>query len=226
MSREKTRLLAISGHDLRQPIQAIALLTRRLHTSLPQAPQQDMLEQIEQANQSLFNLLAPLLDIAKLDSGAMRNNPQVLYLDDVFYRIERQYSALAKQNGMQLRCVSTAQQMMIDPNHLERMVSNLVMNAIQHAGRTGKILLGARQQQQGVRIEVWDNSVGIPEAEQARLFQAFYHSDVSPSHKGVGLGLSIVRQLAELQGCEVGFHSTVGKGCCFYIAFPESLKRA
>ena len=127
-----------------------------------------------------------------------------------------------------MRCVSTDQTLFIDPNHLERMVSNLVMNAIQHMGRSGKILVGARRQRHGLRIEVWDNGLGIPESEQVHVFQPFYRSDtpLSHHHKGVGLGLSIVKQFADLLGCHIDFRSTFGKGCCFSLSFPESSEDA
>lgn len=226
MSQEKSRLLAMSSHDLRQPIEAIRLFATLLRSSIHQPQQQDMLEKIGQANQSLLNLLEPLLDVAKLDSGVIQIKPQWLYIDDLFYRIEKQYTDLAKEKGIQLRCVSTAKKLFTDPNHLERMVNNLVMNAIQHMGRSGKIVLGIRRQQDGLRIEVWDNGLGIPESEQIHLFQPFYRSDTSLSHhhKGVGLGLSIVKQFADLLKCRVNFCSVEGKGCCFSLFFPRSFE--
>jgi signal transduction histidine kinase len=106
------------------------------------------------------------------------------------------------------------------------MVNNLVKNAIQHMGRAGKIVIGVRRQSQGLRIEVWDNGLGIPESEQSHLFQPFYRSDRTVSsrhhHKGVGLGLSIVKQFADLLECRVGFRSEEGKGCYFSLSFPKS----
>ncbi len=228
MSQEKSRLLAISGHDLQQPIQAIRLFAMSLKSSLKQSPQQEIVDNICHANQSLFNMLEPLLDAAKLDSGAIRVKSQWLYIDDLFYRLEKQYTDLAREKNIQLRFVATKQKLFIDPNHLERMLGNLVMNAIQHMGRAGKIVVGVRRQQQGLRIEVWDNGVGIAEFEQVHLFQPFYCSDrpysLRAHHKGVGLGLSIVKQFADLLGCQVDFRSIEGKGCCFGLIFSESVE--
>ncbi len=223
MSQEKSRLLAISSHDLRQPIDAINLFSRFLKSSVHQPQQQAILEKIQQANQSLSNLLEPLLDVAKFDAGKIQMSPQWLYIDDLFYRLEKQYVDLAKEKGIQLRCVSTAQKLFIDPNHLERMVGNLVMNAIKHMGRAGKIVVGIRRQQCGLRLEIWDNGLGIPDAEQIHLFQPFYRSDTSSHHhkKGVGLGLSIVNQFADLMECRVDFRSIEGKGCYFSLSFTE-----
>lgn len=224
INQEKTRFLAAASHDLRQPIQAVRLWIELLTPNLKEAQQQDIANKIKQANQSLLNLLDPLLELSKLDAGAIQLQPEWLYIDDLFYHLQQQYSDLAQEKDIQIRSFSTAQQVFADPKYLERMLGNLVHNAIKHAQGADNILLGVRRRQQGVQLEVWDNGQGIPSAEQDKIFQAFYQLDNPERHhrKGVGLGLAIVKQLADVMGCQIKLHSTLGKGSCFALHFPAS----
>ncbi|OUD12300.1 hybrid sensor histidine kinase/response regulator [Thioflexithrix psekupsensis] len=219
---EKTRFLAAASHDLRQPIQAMKLFIDILASLLTQTPQKEILSKIEESSQSLSGLLEPLLDISRLDSGTIKPQPQWIYIDDLFYHIEQQYNGFAAKNQITLRCVSTSQQAFIDSAQLERILSNLVDNAIKHMKRKGKIVLGLRKQKHGFRIEVWDNGQGVPEAEHEKIFYEFYQVD-NPErnrNKGIGLGLSIVKRLTKLMGGQLTFRSVLGKGCYFSLYFP------
>lgn len=226
VSQEKTRFLAAASHDLRQPIQAMKLFENVLGSLLTDPKQHEILHKIGQSNQSLSNILEPLLDISKLDSGVVKTYPEHIYIDDIFYNLQQQYTDLAKEKNIQLKCISTFQEAFTDPKQLERILNNLVINAIKHMKREGKILLGVRKQGTGFRIEVWDNGQGVPEIEQQKIFYEFYQLDNPERNreKGMGLGLPIVKRLADLIGCQLTFRSTFGKGCYFSLYFPISPK--
>jgi len=223
VSLEKTRFLAAASHDLRQPIQAMNLFISILSSQLTEVQQKEILTKIEESNQSLSSLLEPLLDISRLDSGTITLQPEWVYIDDLFYRIEQQYSDIAAEKQIALHCVSTSQHAFIDSTQLERILSNLVGNAVKYMKREGKIVLGLRKQKQGIRIEVWDNGQGVPESEQEKIFYEFYQIDNPERNrsKGIGLGLSIVKRLTKLMGGQLTFRSTFGKGCYFGLYFPS-----
>ncbi len=227
INKEKTRFLAAASHDLRQPIQAMKLFESVLSSKLNNPQQHEILDKISKANQNLSNLLDSLLDISKLDSGLIDINPQIIYIDDIFYGIHQQYSLLAREKQIDLRCVVTNLQGFIDPYQLERILNNLVTNAIKYMGRPGKILLGIRRKKNSFLIEVWDNGEGIPDLEQEKIFDEFYQINNPERNrtKGLGLGLAIVSRLTTLIGSQLSFKSNYGKGCYFALSFPfvESL---
>ncbi|MDQ6962440.1 MAG: hybrid sensor histidine kinase/response regulator [Mariprofundaceae bacterium] len=221
-SLEKTRFFAAASHDLRQPIQAINLFEAALASQLTQPKQKEILQKINRSNKNLSDLLEPLLDISKLDSGAMTVNPEVIHLDDLFYHIEKQYVDLAADNRIDLRCVFTSQKLYADPILLGRILSNLISNAIKHMKRSGKIVMGVRHHHAGISIEVWDNGQGIPKREQQKIFHEFYqvNNPERNRNQGVGLGLAIVKRLADIMKCQLTVRSIEHKGCCFSIFFP------
>ncbi|MDQ6962970.1 MAG: hybrid sensor histidine kinase/response regulator [Mariprofundaceae bacterium] len=223
-SLEKTRFFAAANHDLRQPIQAINLFEAALASQLTQAKQKEILQKISLSNKNLSDLLEPLLDISKLDSGAMTETPEVIHLDDLFYHIEKQYVGLAAENRIDLRCVFTSQKLYADPVLLGRILSNLIGNAIKHMNRSGKIVMGVRHHQDGISIEVWDNGQGIPQREQEKIFLEFYqvNNPERNRNQGTGLGLAIVKRLANMMKCQLRVRSIEHKGCCFSVFFPLS----
>ena len=225
VNQEKTRFLAAASHDLRQPIQAMRLFESVLAEQLTQPEQHSTLNKISESNQSLADLLEPLLDLSKLDSGSVKIYPEWLHLDDIFYRLEQQYQDLARTKAIQLRCASTSQQVFTDNKQLQRILSNLIHNAIKHMQRPGIILLGARQRQHGICVEVWDNGQGVPEAEQDSIFYEFYQLNNPERNraKGMGLGLSIVKRLCNLMHCSLSFSSIPNKGCRFSIEIPPAI---
>jgi len=225
IAQEKARFLAATSHDLRQPIQAMKLFETVLMPLLTEPRQKELLSKIGESNQSLINLLEPLLELSKLDSGMLKLNPEWIYVDDIFYRLQQQYTDLADKKQIELRCVNTSQRLFVDPKQLERILSNLVSNAIKYMNRSGKIVLGVRRKKNGLQIDVLDNGIGVPDSEQSKIFQAFYQVNNPERHykKGIGLGLSIVKRTVELMNGHLKFRSTWGKGCCFsiYFAVPE-----
>ena len=226
ISREKTRILAAASHDLRQPMQAMRLFEGLLAAQLTDSKQQILLDKLSQSSQNLASLLEALLDVAKLDAGAVQIQPRPVELNQLFRQLYQRYADIADTRHIELHYVETHQHLFTDPEQLTRILSNLLDNAIKHMGRSGKILMGVRRQGQGLRLEVWDNGKGIPEQEQQRIFDAFYQVDNPERNrtKGVGLGLSIVKRLTNLLGCELRLISTPDIGCRFILDIPAPLR--
>ncbi|MEY3219628.1 MAG: hypothetical protein RIT27_985 [Pseudomonadota bacterium] len=224
LALEKSHFLAATSHDLRQPTQAIKLFESVLMPLLNDPKHKEILSKIAQSNQSLIDLLNPLLELSKLESGSLQFHSKLIYIDDLFFLLQQQYTDLAARNKITLRCVSTSQQLLIDAKQLERILRNLIFNAIKHMKRSGKIVVGVRHKTAGLQIEVWDNGVGIPHTELEKIFQPFYQIDNPERHyrKGYGLGLSIVKQLVETMGGTLTVRSHINRGSCFAVYFPIS----
>ncbi len=223
-SAEKTRFLAAASHDLRQPIQAMHLFEAVLEPMLTDNEQITVLKKISEANSSLAGLLEGLLDISRLDSGVIHVEHDYFALHDLFKSLYFQLDDMAYAKQIELRYVTMHHQVFIDKRLLERVLRNLVINAIKHMGKSGKILLGMRHRSGGhLRIEVIDNGVGIPEIEQTRIFEEFYqlNNPARNREKGLGLGLSIVKRLCLLMDCQLTLNSQVGQGCHFSIDLPS-----
>jgi signal transduction histidine kinase len=218
-SAEKTRFLAAASHDLRQPIQAMRLFENTLNHSLTEPAQREILNKISSARKGLTQLLENLLDISQLDSGIIQPEREWVFVDDVFFQLQQQYTDLAAEQNIELRIVSTNLQLNIDPTHLMRILGNLLNNAIKHMKRSGKILLGVRHSQGRPRIEVWDNGQGIPKHEQGKIFDEFYqvNNPERNRNKGLGLGLPIIKRLCHLNGYSLDFCSHFGKGSGFML---------
>jgi CheY-like chemotaxis protein len=223
ISQGKTRFLASASHDLRQPIQAMYFFQSALASLITEPEQKKLLAKIGEANTDLSKMLEPLLDISKLDSGVLDSHPELFWVDDLLYRVERNYRERAASERIKLRVMPAGQQQLCaDDHHLERILNNLIENAIKHMGRAGKILVGVRPNGKYLNIEVHDNGKGISDTEKDNIFDEFYQVGNSErnSAKGLGLGLPIVRRLATLNGGSISFSSTEGKGSCFKLKMP------
>ena len=223
ISQSKTQFLASASHDLRQPIQAMYFFQSALANLVTDPEQKRLLAKIDEANADLSKMLEPLLDISKLDSGVLESHTELFWLDDLLYQAEQNYRERAALRGIKLRVMSAGrQQIYADAHQLERILNNLIENAIKHMGRAGKILVGVRPKGQYLSIEVHDNGKGIPDTEKDKVFDEFYQVDNTErnSAKGLGLGLPIIRRLAALNGGSISLSSTEGKGSCFRLKMP------
>lgn len=209
----KSRFLAQASHDLRQPIHAIGYQIEALrHTRLSDR-QIPLVDRIERSLGSVAGLFKSLLDIAKLDSGSIEPQPETFPLNPFFEELLLQNEQAAFWNKVDLRLVPTSVSVRADPTLLATMVQNLISNAIKY-GRGGKVVVGVRRKGAMVAIEVHDQGIGIEAADLPHVFDEFYRAHVAGDHdaEGVGLGLSIVRRLAELNGMSVSIQSVRGKG--------------
>ncbi|CAO3424772.1 hybrid sensor histidine kinase/response regulator [Azospirillum argentinense] len=218
----KTRFLAAASHDLRQPFQAMELLTgvlaQRLHE---QADNLALLERVQEALHSGQGLLHGLLDIATLEAGTVEPTISEFRMCNVVKRLVREMSALAERKGINLDVTECRRSVRSDPLLLERILRNLISNAIAHTER-GRVLVGCRLSGVVLRVEVWDTGPGIPPDQIDLIFDEFYQigNPERNSRKGLGLGLAIVRKTAGLLGHHIGVKSTLGKGAMFFVEVP------
>lgn len=217
----RSRFLAAASHDLRQPMHALTLLVEALKEKIqPQGGEpQRLVEHIEASAHSMESLLNALLDISKLDAGVVVARLECFVVGPVFERLARQYGPLAAEKGLELHVHSSNVAVFTDPVLLERILSNLLANAIRYTER-GRIVLGLRRvQKDWVRFEVLDSGKGVPEAFRERIFEEYFQLE-NPERgrdKGLGLGLAIVQRLARLLGSPVELRSVLGRGSAFGV---------
>ena len=219
----KSRFLAAASHDLRQPLHALGLFASALNQRTQDAESRELTGRINQSIGALESLFNEVLDVSRLDAGAVTANLQAVSLQPLFERIANDMSSGAEEKGLALRFVPTRRVVRSDPVLLERILRNLVANAIRYTD-SGGILVGARPRSGRVVLEVRDSGIGIPEEQHARVFEEFYQVGNAgrDQRQGLGLGLSIVRRLCDLLGHELAFASSPGRGTTFRLGFEEA----
>jgi CheY-like chemotaxis protein/two-component sensor histidine kinase len=214
----KSRFLAVASHDLRQPLHALELFVQALEdTPLPTHAHQ-LVGNVRRSVDSMEELFDALLDISRLDAGAVRARLDTIPLAEVFERLAFEYAPVAQQKGLSLHVMDTSVYVRSDPTLLARIVRNLVANAVRYTER-GRVTIGCRRRGDQVSVEVWDTGPGIPAEKHAEIFQEFAQlgNPERDRRKGLGLGLAIVERLAKLLGHLVELRSTVGKGSVFAV---------
>ncbi|WP_148219699.1 hybrid sensor histidine kinase/response regulator [Azospirillum sp. B510] len=223
----KTHFLAAASHDLRQPVQSLVLLTSALAIRLGDHPAASLVGSIEASMDALCRLLDAILDISKLDAGTVSPTVQAVSLGTIFARLEEEYRLRAAEKGVAFRSVPTGATLTADPALLERIIRNLVENALRYTDH-GRILLGCRHGRGLLRIQVHDTGIGIPPEHLERIFHEFYQvsNPTRDRGKGLGLGLAIVDRLARLLGYRVQVASWPNKGSCFTLEIPTPVSPA
>ena len=226
-NQAKSRFLAAASHDLRQPFQAMSLFHHILLSKLDDPQQLEVAHKLGEALSAGNTLLSTLLDTSALEVGNVK--PRIVDFDvqDILGRLSVEIGDQAAERGLELRVVPCSVRVRSDPILLERMVRNLMVNALRYTTE-GRILLGCRRRCGGadgdrLSIEVWDTGPGIAEAEMTAIFEDFYRcgTDQRDSGRGLGLGLSIVRRMAEMLDHPVTVRSRVGRGTVFAVSVPR-----
>jgi len=218
-SREKSQFLASASHDLRQPLHALsffgATLERRMAGSVDQPLIYNMMRSIEALDKSF----GAILDISKLDAGAVEPHVQSFPIRDLFRRLQMSFAGQAEEAGLQLRFRPGAKVVTSDPQLLERILGNLVQNGLRYSRPGAGVLVAARRRRGGVSLEVWDAGIGISEVELPKIFAEFYQvaNPERDRSKGLGMGLAIVKRLSELLGHELTVRSRPGAGSVFRV---------
>lgn len=214
----KSRFLAAASHDLRQPMHALGLFIAEL-ADHPHPPETHRLvRQIQASADAMENLLDSLLDISRLDAGALEPKIAPSPIQPILDRIANDFQIWAEERGLQLRVRPCRAWVRTDPLLFERILSNLVSNAIRYTP-SGTILLACRPDGRHLRLEVRDSGKGIEPDKQEVIFQEFVQLD-NPERartKGLGLGLAIVRRLTQLLGHHLTLRSRVGQGSVFGV---------
>ncbi|MBE9556903.1 MAG: PAS domain S-box protein [Proteobacteria bacterium] len=217
----RTRFFAAASHDLRQPLHAISLYLPLLLKRMEKTENREMLGAIQNSCNAMRSLLDSLLDISRLDAGVIEPENSPIPLLEIFDQLGMEFAPQAAAKGLELRVVSADYWVRSDPALLERILRNLLTNAIRYTSK-GKILLGARRAGSTVRIEVWDSGIGIESETLEHIFEEFYQAD-NPErdrNRGLGLGLAIIERLATLLEHKLGVRSWPGRGSVFDITLP------
>jgi signal transduction histidine kinase len=220
----KSRFLAAASHDLRQPLHALNLFVAQLRRESDPVERESLVSRIDAAVVAMNELFSSLLDISKLDAGVVRPNISVFPVRALLERIKTTFEATAREKGLRLRIVSSGAFILSDFILLERVLMNLVSNAVWYTIRGG-VVVGCRRCAGIVRIEVWDSGIGIPEDQRANIFSEFYQLRmIEREHGGgLGLGLAIVDRLCRLMDHPITLVSRVGKGSRFAVSVPSAL---
>jgi signal transduction histidine kinase len=215
----KSRFLAAASHDLRQPLQALGMFVDQLRDQMKTAEGGRLVERIDVAVGAMNELFNALLDISKLDAGVLSTNITAIPIARLLKRIEDTFSGAAREKGLSLRIVSSGVWIRSDVILLERVLLNLVSNAVRYTS-SGGIVVGCRRRGQLICIEVCDTGPGIPEDQRRNIFGEFYRISKGDVHGGLGLGLAIVERLCKLLDHPIELTSVVGKGSRFSVAVP------
>jgi len=222
-NRAKSRFLAAASHDLRQPMHALGLFVTQLKSRIKDPENRHLTGRIEAAVSALQGLLDALLDVSRLDAGVVNANLSNFSLAALLDRIDTAFAPEASDRGLHFRVKHCRLAAHSDPVLLERILINLVANALRYTERGG-ILVGCRRRGSRVRIEVWDTGVGIPPEHQQAIFQEFYQvgNPERDRSKGLGLGLSIATRLARLLDGRIDVRSVPCRGSVFAVEVPRA----
>jgi len=220
-NRAKSSFLAAASHDLRQPLHALGLFSQALAEQTRDTAGQVLVRRITTSVSSLETLFSALLDVSKLDAGVITAHPRDFPIRPMLDRLADECMPEALERGLSLAVVCGDVVVHSDPVLLERILRNLVANALRYTS-AGGVVLGCRRRGRAFSLEVWDSGAGIAPGEIDRIFEEFYQVDnASREHaRGLGLGLAIVRRLAELMGHAVEVASRPGRGSVFRVLVP------
>jgi len=223
-NRAKTQFFAAASHDLRQPLHAMGLFAEALRQRNKDEEVVHLVNSINSSVDALEGLFSELLDITKIDTGAVDIEPEHFSMQELFNRIRLHFEPTAFEKGLMLSFRGEQHHALADPVLVERILRNLVSNAIRYT-EDGGILVSCRLRGDQLCLQVWDTGIGIAEKEQGRIFDEFYqtHSGrpLEPHHrKGLGLGLAIVKRLADLMQAPLNLRSRVGHGTVFTLMLP------
>lgn len=221
----KSRFLAAASHDLRQPIHALGLFVARLAQYPMDVPMRQLVQHLDASVQAMQNLLDGLLDVSRLDAGAVKANVRPVNINVIFDFVRVSNTSTARDKGLRLRVRPTSLWCLSDPVLLQRMVMNLANNALRYT-HTGTVMVRCRKIHQGksIRIDVMDSGVGIAPEHQDDIFREFFQvgNAARDRTQGLGLGLNIVQRSARLLGHSIELNSAPGCGTRFSIVVPLS----
>ncbi|MEO8224080.1 MAG: ATP-binding protein [Gammaproteobacteria bacterium] len=221
-SKAKSRFLATASHDLRQPLQALQLLNAALGRRVSDAAGLDLIQRQQAALDGMGDLLNALLDVTRLESGALTPDLEVVPLADVLADLQGQFDTVATSRNLTLTVAPATECLRTDRVLFRQVLQNLLNNALKYT-RQGGVTVSVHRDDSSLRIAVTDTGVGIPAGEIDRVFDEYYRVDTPGARpRGFGLGLTIVRQIARLLGYTVTAESELGRGSTFALLVPAA----
>lgn len=226
-SMTSKRVLSAASHELRQPVQALGLLIEHLRTDPSSAECREQVEDITSVVSTMSRSLETLLDLGRLDAGALKAHLQDIDLVEIFEQLRREFEPLARQKGLSLAVVPQAMHVRSDPDLLHSILGNLIANAIRYTD-TGSVLMEVRQapeatgSQPEVQVVVQDTGPGIDQSQLDAIFEEYHRVHQDDGLRGVGLGLAIVRRMSSVLSHQVQVKSQLGLGTAFSVTLPTA----
>jgi signal transduction histidine kinase/CheY-like chemotaxis protein len=220
-AKDKSRFFASASHDLRQPLHALGLFVETLGEKTKDDEDKALIKNINQATSALQELFNALLDISRLDAGAVGVNKENFLVNDILLQINSEYQTLANKKGIQLNTQKSNVAIYSDKILTERILRNLIGNAVKYTNE-GSVDINVKKESDKVYIEIIDTGIGIPNEEQKNIFSEFYqiNNPERDRSKGLGLGLAIVKRLTDLLSLELTVENNQTRGTKFIIGFP------
>jgi signal transduction histidine kinase/CheY-like chemotaxis protein len=221
-NRSKTQFFAAASHDLRQPLHALGLFAAALSEKVHDPDVMNVVHSINSSVEALDSLFNELLDISRIDAGVIKVNRRHFAIEPMFARLRTDFAPEADERHLRLSIRPSPLHLDSDPVIVERILRNLVANALRYT-REGGVLVVARRRGDNVSLEVWDTGIGIPPEDRSRVFEEFYQigNPGRDRRKGLGLGLAIVKRLATLLGADLALDSRVQRGTRFALVVPR-----
>ena len=225
-NESKTRFLAAVNHDVMQPLNAARLFTSALKQQI--TDEQGLTDRISSSLKSAEEIIHTLLDISKLDSGAVKVNTSVFPISTLLETLHNEFSVIAAEKNITLHCLPCSQLVESDRHQLRRVLQNFISNALRYTAWGGRVTIGCRRRHSGKRqqleIQVLDTGVGMHEEDLLKIFEEFKRLDnqLDDQGKGVGLGLSIAQRISRMLDAPIDVRSEPGKGSSFSITVPVS----
>jgi len=221
-SISKTRFLAAASHDILQPLNAARLYVTSLVERQSGGEDSRLVENIDDSLEAIEEILGALLDISRLDAGAMTSSVSNFKMADLMRSLEIEFAPVARAKGLELTFVPCSLPVQSDRLLLRRLLQNLISNAIKYTPQ-GRVLVGCRRHGQSLRIAVYDTGVGIPVLKRGEIFKEFHRLEQGARiARGLGLGLSIVERLARVLNHSIALDANAGGGSMFSVTVPTA----
>jgi Na+/proline symporter/signal transduction histidine kinase len=218
----KTKFLAAASHDILQPLNAARLYVTSLVERQGGREDARLADNIDASLEAVEEIFGALLDMSRLDTGALRPEFSSFRIDDLIHQIDLEFAPLASARGIALTFVPCKQVVRSDRRLLRRLIQNLVSNAIKYTP-SGRVLVGCRRRGEHLRVDIYDTGIGIPDSKRTDIFVEFHRLDQGAKiARGLGLGLSIVERIGRVLNADVHMESEVGRGSHFSVLVPRS----
>ncbi len=216
----KTKFLAAASHDILQPLNAARLYVTSLVERQRGGDDAQLIGNIDASLDAVEEIFGALLDISRLDTGAMKTEVMSFRIDELLRQLEVEFAPMAQEKGLSLTFVPSSLTVRSDRRLLRRLLQNLVSNAIKYTPK-GRVLIGCRRHRAKLRVCVYDTGLGVPSGKKQAIFKEFHRLDEGAKvARGLGLGLSIVERIARVLGHKIAVTSAVGRGSQFSVEVP------